>query len=452
MLNESIKTRPMIPGNLMCMMHPTMRAYDLPEIKSLPIRDLFPELPEAIFLYGGDLSVVRERTERALAGVDMSMIKPNHTVNILCSEHGFNVLGGDAYTEMIKATRDVIQERTGCPHVRLRYTSGFCKNESPEAILHEYGLYEHFEGQILGTSLFQEGIPLETEIGTLYVVKDAFDSDWFIHTHYDDPRELYFNRLTARIYKPFTMSYARIEVRSLYHLNFGPRSANIVPRLIFEALKHKHAFTIELTTSPTGLLDVSADNDIKRLERKGTINTLKSYGKLLSLMSTIEDVIMVHDFPRPIWYGHCGGVVAGIVYKSHMDNFDLDVVPKVTETLSNPAVKAVVINHTSGYYNATLPHYYPIFVADELAKFSQTDDVLPYAKICDGLPDAMDKAREAGKTDNVMVFDGTYGHMNLSESMADFLMSKVPAARELNDKRLPKWLKQRGIDPAEFNN
>lgn len=96
MLNASIKSRPMTPGNLMCMVHPTMRAFDLPEIKSLPIRDLFPELEEAIFIYGGDLSVVREHTEKTLANVDMSMIKPHHTVNILCSEHGFNVLGGDA--------------------------------------------------------------------------------------------------------------------------------------------------------------------------------------------------------------------------------------------------------------------------------------------------------------------------------------------------------------------
>ena len=177
---------------------------------------------------------------------------------------------------------------------------------------------------------------------------------------------------------------------------------------------------------------------------------MKSYGKLFCLLRTIEDVIMVHDFPRPVWYGHCGGVVAGIVYKSHMDNFDLDVVPTINDTLSNPAVKAVVINHTSGYYNATLPHYYPIFLADELAKFSQTDDILPFATICDGLADAMDQARKAGKTDKVMLFDGTYGHMNLSPSMGDFLLSKVPVARDMHEQLLPKWLKQRGIDGREF--
>ena len=281
------------------------------------------------------------------------------------------------------------------------------------------------------------------------MTKEAFDADWFIHTHYDDPREIYFNRLITRIFKPFAMSYARIEVRSIYHMNFGLRSGNIVPRMIFEALKHKHAFTVELTTSPVGLITVSADNDIYRLNRKGTITTFKNYGQLFCLLRTVEDVIVVHDFPRPVWYGHCGGIVAGILYKSHMDNFDLDIVPTTKETLSNPAVKAVVINHTSGYYNATLPHYYPIFFSDELTKFSQTDDILPFANICDGLPDAMNKARETGKTDKVMVFDGTYGHMNLSESMADFLMKKVPVAREMNDRLLPKWLKQRGIDPAE---
>lgn len=452
MLNDSIKTRPMTPGNLFCMVHPTMRAHELPEIKSLPIREFFPELRESIFIYGGNLSVVREHTEKTLAGVDMSMIKPHHTVNILCSEHGFNVLGGDAYAEVIKTTRDIVFERTGSPHIRLRYASGFSKNEGPAPIFKEYDLYEHFEGQISGTSLFEEGLPVETEIGTFHVIKEAFDGDWFIHTHYDDPREIYFNRLISRIFKPFAMTYARLEVRSVYHMNFGPRSGNIIPRLVFEALKHKHAFTIELTTSPVGLLTVSADNNAYRLDRKGTINTFRNYGKLFCLLRTIDDVIMVHDFPRPIWYGHCGGIVAGIVYKSHMDNFDLNVVPTTKETLSNPAVKAVVINHTCGYYNATLPHYYPIFLADELTRFSQTDDVLPFANVCNGLPDAMDQARKIGKTDKVMVFDGTYGHMNLSESMADFLMSKVPEAREMNDKLIPKWLKQRGIDISEFTN
>ena len=72
---------------------------------------------------------------------------------------------------MIKTTRDIVFERTGCPHIRLRYTSGFCKNESPAPIFQEFGLYDYFEGQISGTSLFGEGLPVETEIGTLHVIK-----------------------------------------------------------------------------------------------------------------------------------------------------------------------------------------------------------------------------------------------------------------------------------------
>ena len=49
--------------------------------------------------------------------------------------------------------------------------------------------------------------------------------------------------------------------------------------------------------------------------------------------------------------------------------------------------------------------------------------------------------------DKIMVFDGSFGYMNVSKSMAEHLLRCAPAAIEEADALMPKWLKQRGIDP-----
>ena len=50
----------------------------------------------------------------------MSMIKPEHSVNVLASHHGFTLLGGHPYAELLKAIRDIVVEKTGCENIRLR--------------------------------------------------------------------------------------------------------------------------------------------------------------------------------------------------------------------------------------------------------------------------------------------------------------------------------------------
>ncbi len=326
---------PVIPPSMemsyiYCPLGPSTRAHTMPGITSVPVRELFPDLQEPIYLYGDDLSIVRQHTVDALANVDMSMIKPNNRVNVLCSEHGFNIMGGFAYAEMLKTVRDVIVDRTGCARVRVTVCPGATRTESVD-LLSTFGLLEHFEGRAVCCSPYEDPMPVDTEIGTALVIKDAYDCEWFVHTHYDDPREIYFNRLISRIYKPFSMSYARVEMRSIFHMNFGARSANIIPRLIFQSpqIMPKHAFTIEMSTSPAGLLDVCADNDINKVDHAGAINTLRTYGKLFCLLRSLEDVITVLDSTRWVWYCHSGGVVHGIMLKSHMDLFDLNIVPTV---------------------------------------------------------------------------------------------------------------------------
>jgi hypothetical protein len=91
---------------------PNQRAAEHPGLVSLEVVDLFPDITPAIYLQQDDLAIIRSATEEALAGVDMSMIKTDDTVNILCSEHGFGILGGWAYAEMIKTIKDVVRTRT----------------------------------------------------------------------------------------------------------------------------------------------------------------------------------------------------------------------------------------------------------------------------------------------------------------------------------------------------
>jgi hypothetical protein len=53
-------------------------------------------------------------------------------------------------------------------------------------------------------------------------------------------------------------------------------------------------------------------------------------------------------------------------------------------------------------------------------------------------------------TDKVIVFDGAAGGLNVSENLAKLLVEKAPEVNErVNKELLPKWLKQRGIDPKE---
>ena len=113
------------------------RAGELPGIEALEIRDLFPDVPHEIFLEGGDLSVIRKATEEALKKVNMNMIKPNDTVNLLSSQYGFQIMGGQAYAEMLRTIKDVVEGKTGCKNIRLRVATGFRIRE-PLEIAEEY--------------------------------------------------------------------------------------------------------------------------------------------------------------------------------------------------------------------------------------------------------------------------------------------------------------------------
>lgn len=430
---------------------PPRRVADMSGIVSLKVRHLFPEIPREIYLRGDDLSAIRQATELTLADVDMTMIKAGDSVNLLCSEHGFSILEGGPYAEMLRTIKDVVQARTGCRNIRLRFCVGSTLSEAREMVPH-FGLDEHFNGRVTATGPFDRGVAIETEIGTLYGLAKVYDANWIIHAHYDDPRELYLHHLIDRTLKAFTMSYARLETRSVYHKNFDSRSSNIVPRAIFESpfVQSKFAFTCFVVTSPAGVIDIGADNDLHRLNRRLTKNTLKSYGKLIRLFAEIDECVAVLDAGRWPWYLHAGGLTSGNLFMAPADHLDLDVYSgrKTGAKGVNPAVKVLLLNYTWRENLYGLSASYPVIIAGKQLAQGLPFGTVKRAKIADNIDEGMALAVEMAGTDKVIVFDGSYGSINLSPSMGDFLLSRGPeVSRSVDQHYLPLWLKQRGIDP-----
>lgn len=439
-----------------------VRGRDLAGTVSVKVRDLFPDLPEAIYAGGPDVSPVREAAEKVLAGVDMTMIKATDTVNVLCSEHGFGMLGGWAYTEMLTTIKDIVMARTGCTNVRLVVIAWLGAKEAGE-IIEFYGLDERFNGRVRGATPMDQGIAIDTAMGTLYGLRKVYDGDWIIHAHYDDPREIYLHRAIDRITKPFGMSYARMETRSVFHITMGPRSGNFIGRAIADSefVRSKLAFTTTLLTSPDGVIAVDADNDLDAIGNRMTANILGSYGKMLALFRAVEDCIAVIDGGKWPYYIHAGGLIFGHLFYNKVDWFDLDraeedvAIESAMAAGLSESLKGAVINQALIGLNFTsLTLICPTIVANpEMEQALRHDFANPLffknASVAPDLHQAVAMAIERGGTDRVIVFDGSYGSLNVSESMARHLMELAPSCgREVDDNLLPKWLKQRGIDPA----
>ncbi len=448
-----------------------MRAADLPEMRSLGLRELFPEFPPEIYNHhDGDLGAVTAASEDALAGVDMSMIKPGDRVNLLCCEHGFSIFGGQAYVEMLKTIKRAVEERTGCKvRLRLAMYRGF--KEADEVIEH-FGLKELFDGRVAGAGPWDKGLELETEIGPVWVVAKLFDCDWFIHGYYDDPREIYFHRLLNRGLKAFTMAYARVETRSAFHFSFLNRGGAVLPRAIFNSplIQSKHAFSCFMRTTPNGLLGIDADNDLYAIDRRITVSHLKTYGKAVRLLADLDGFVAIWDGGRWGYYIHAGGVCFGVVMNCRYDAFDLGQ-PAALSGLDdlirnrdpeyimhmNDSIKAVVINQSwPGIVISDVPKLAPtILVGRENAELWSRDPANPsfmdYAVTAETLPGAFDFARRVAGTNKALAFDGSFGYFTLTEPLAEEMMAKAPAiSRKVDEEYLPMWLKQRGYDPGSI--
>jgi len=449
------------------------RAAELPGMTSLLIKDMFPDTPDVIFPAEGGLAAIRKATEEALANIDMSRIKPEHSVNILASHHGFTLLGGEPYAEMLKTIRDFVAARTGASNIRLRAGVGLRFRETEEYIK-RYGLDVHFQGKAAGVAPVDQGIAIETEIGTLYGIKKVYDADWIIHAHNSDVREVHFHRQVDRAVKPFGMSYARIETRSTYHQNLGPRAANFTARAIFDStfVQSKFAFSAFLVMSPGGVVGVDADNNLYALNDRLTYTGCRYYGKTMTLLGEIDECIAVLDFPCPVPYVFAAGVIYANFVGANTDLYDLDKPlppytwyteafygkngrPLLSEIpLVNPAIKMCVQNYAwGGYPSAFFAEQIPtVVVGREQAEMMNRDPQnLTYMKhsvVADTIGDAMKFAYRTAGTDKVIVFDGAMGGLNVSEKLADLLIKKAPEVnRRVEEQLLPKWLKQRGMAP-----
>ena len=75
-------------------------------------------------------------------------------------------------------------------------------------------------------------------------------------------------------------------------------------------------------------------------------------------------------------------------------------------------------------------------------------DFMDYAVTAQNLDAAVRFAKRIARTDKIIVFDGSFGYMHLSDSLAEILLQAAPEVnRQVEEELLPKWLQQRGIDP-----
>ena len=437
----------------------------MPSMTSISIDELFPSIGPAITTGTPvDLDRIRAEARAALAKVDMSRLGAEDSVNIVASEHGFGLMGGWPYAEMIKTIREVVLERTPCRKISLRLAiyRGF---KEAEEVSEHFGFEEAFEGKVKGLGPFDPGVEVQTAIGPMYLIKRAFDATKFIHAYYDDPREMYFNRMLYKSFKSFCMSYARFETRSVYHSLFGNRSGSIIPRALFDSdfVQQRYAFSSVLRTSPAGVTGIDASTDLYGIDRRITASHLATYGRMQRLFAEIKDCVAVWDGGRWGYYLHAGGLIFGTLLTSHHDAFDLDEpvvagfmqVPGAPVNFTrNKSIKGIVVNQAwvgAGIPYVTMPFSSPMYiVGEEQARLWREDSTNPLlmdrAKVVDSVEQGLQMATEKGGTDKVIVFDGSYGHITCNEPMADFLKSRAAAVdQEVEQTLLPKWLAQRQL-------
>ena len=456
------------------------RGSDLPDITSVLLAELLPDLPAVIYPNPAGapagLAAVRQAAEAALAGVDMSMIQPGDSVNILASHHGFTLLGGDAYAEMLRAIRDMVEQRTGATNIRLRAGVGLRFRETEEYIK-RFELDRYFNGKAEGVAPIDRGIPIQTEIGTLYGIARVYDARWIIHAHNSDVREVHFHRQVDRAVKPFGMSYARIETRSTYHQNLGPRAANFVARAIFDSpfVQSKFAFTCFLVMAPNGVVRIDADNDLYAVNDRLTVDGCRYYGSMMTLLGEIDDCIAILDFPAPVPYNFAAGVIYANFCGANVDLFDLEqpLPPYTWYTEAyygkdgkplvegippvNPAIRMCIHNYAwTGYPSVFFSEQAPTVVVGEAQAQLMRDDpqniyYMDHALTAQSLKAAMNFAHRATNSDNILVFDGAAGGINVSLPLADLLKRRAPAVAErVRSELRPRWLRQRGsLQPSD---
>jgi hypothetical protein len=444
------------------------RAAEMPGIVALPVRDLTPWLPEPIWApipeWGPtDVAEVRARTRVRVEALDWSMIKPGETVNLIANPHGF-ALSGEAYVAMLEETSAHVRDATGAT-VRLRIAESMGHIENPDW-MSVYDLPARF-GDAAECPQIDRGTEVTTRIGRFWLNRKLFAADHFIHTHVTEMREGYLHRMVDRLYKPFGMGYTRLETRSGFHFGFGPRTGMLVARAVFESdfVQERYTGTVVLNTSPEGVVDVEADNDLQALDRRVSMDLFRNYATLIRLMAEVEDTIVVFDGHGNTVYCYAGGLPFDVLYYANCDFLDLDNLGMFESMLpdsfpgkdeygmgANEAIRCLVVNYMAG----GVPYTYlidktPMIVVgrqvyDWLCQDPSNTWLSRYAAMSDDLPSALALAGNIAKTENVIVYDSLPGAMHVSESLGAHLLDRAPdVARDVEQHRLPKWLAQRDL-------
>lgn len=441
------------------------RAVDLPGVVGLPIRAIDPDLPEPLYAFdpafgSTDLDLVRERTQERLRQVDFSRIRRGETVNLLANPLGFS-LCNLAYVAMLEETQRYVRETTGAD-VRLRIAESMGHIENTD-FMTVYSLRDRF-GDAEEVPQIGRGVEIDTKIGRFWLMRDLFNADHIIHTQVSEMREGKLHRMVDRLFKPFGMSYTRIETRSAYHFGYGPRTGQIVSRAVFESsfVQDRYRATIVLDTSPEGVIDVDADNDLDALNGRITKNVLRNYGTLMKLLAEIDATNVVFDGPGCFIYAYGGGMTMDTLLYATEDILNLDRLnlqgftatrpPDKNMLLrSNPAVKSFVINYMPGGVPFGYNAYVPFFIVDgPAAHWLANDPCNPAfrdkAKVVADLSTAVAEARAVSGTDNLLIYDSTPGELHVSEQLGQRLLERAPAvAAEVRERHLPMWLAQRNL-------
>lgn len=450
---------------------PAMLGYEAPGMVSVKVKDLFPNMPDAIYSHSGDdLSKTTKSTREALEAMDMSMIKPGDTVNILTCEHGFLMFGGLPYVEMIKTIQDVVKERTGCYDICVKIVMYRTPREGEE-VIDFYHLKEVF-GNVEGVSSYEKGVGIETRIGTLWGLEKVFNADHIIFAYYDDPREIYVNNYYRKAFKAFTMDLMRLETRTLFHFGFGSPTGHatagmIVPTSVYDSdfIQKKWCFCCFMRTTPNGLMKIEASESLYDMDVKCSETALKYYPYMNHLLTAMKDYTIILDGSRWVSYMHCAGLIAGINWNAYVDHYDLknaalspDEFRAAVMDTSKQNLRSIIINQ--GWYGLSIgfPRRYNTFlVGEELRALFDQDtfnhgfNQLPLIHHTKNLPEAMEEAKKLTGSDRFVVYDGSYGYINCTESAAEELFAKAPMIKEKVDNKLyPMYMKQRGYEIPDF--
>ncbi len=172
------------------------------------------------------------------------------------------------------------------------------------------------------------------------------------------------------------------------------------------------------------------------------------------------------DQATPSTYSFAGGIIYCNFFNAHVDLFDLDItagtsgligLTKLAEEYGvgqmNPAIKVWVISFMwTGLPSMDIAEAYPtIVVGREQADLYIADPMnitfMNHAVMTDDLPTAMEFAYNVAKTENVLVFDGVFGGLNVTKSLAKIMFEKAPAvSKKVDEQLLPKWFRQRQLD------